>query len=653
MEEVRRALKIAAGNDLVGQKEYMQSLFRRWDPSGRGALTKNAFKQSITPLRARVRDSDIDEWFIQFGIPHSNQMDTQAFLNALCQRSVTANSTTLAVPAGAKLNAQQKEALVKEFRAAVARRGGLNGMQSLARAFRIYDTDGNMFLDRREFMSGLQNFGLNVSATTTDELMSCFDLNVDGKLNFTEFLRGIRGSMNAGRVALVNQAFDVLDSDGTGVATIADIQANYNAKSHPYVVDGRMTEAQVLQDFMRQWDGRDQDGKVTRAEFREYYENVSCSIDRDDYFELMIRNAWHMSGGTGWSENTANSRVLVTMPDGSQRVVEIKHDLGLDLKNVDEVNRRLRQQGEVGVYTGPGSREVKQQSSRGYIPAFGSNPSSPSAARLNRPPSRNSYGARAPNKGVPDSFTSTVVTQFRKVVLDHGGANGIRSLGSIFRRMDDNRSRSLSAEELQSGVADYGLNMSIQDCSVLLHALDRSNSGKVSFDDFLLAMRGTMNPKRVALVNDAFRLLDKDGSGIVTVHDVASAYDAKYHPDVMHGKKTPQQVFAEFMMQWETEGKVDGKVTLEEFTNYYQDVSASIDSDDYFELMMRNSWHMSGGTGQKENTSNLRVLVVFTDGRQEVIEVRNDLGLRRNDMRGIRTALRRQGVTNIAKIRLS
>ena len=31
-----------------------------------------------------------------------------------------------------------------------------------------------------------------------------------------------------------------------------------------------------------------------------YYNNVSASIDNDDYFELMIRNAWHISGGEGW-----------------------------------------------------------------------------------------------------------------------------------------------------------------------------------------------------------------------------------------------------------------------------------------------------------------------------------------------------------------
>lgn len=64
--------------------------------------------------------------------------------------------------------------------------------------------------------------------------------------------------------------------------------------------------------------------QITAAEFCEYYSNVSASIDHDDYFELMIRNAWHISGGEGWCANSSCRRVLVTHADGRQTVEEIK-----------------------------------------------------------------------------------------------------------------------------------------------------------------------------------------------------------------------------------------------------------------------------------------------------------------------------------------
>ena len=54
------------------------------------------------------------------------------------------------------------------------------------------------------------------------------------------------------------------------------------------------------------------------------------------------------------------------------------------------------------------------------------------------------------------------------------------------------------------------------------------------------------------------------------------------------GRKTADEVLSDFMTVWETH-KRDQIVTIEEFEDYYKDLSASIDSDDYFELMIRNA----------------------------------------------------------------
>lgn len=40
--------------------------------------------------------------------------------------------------------------------------------------------------------------------------------------------------------------------------------------------------------------------------------------------------------------------------------------------------------------------------------------------------------------------------------------------------------------------------------------------------------------------------------------------------------------------------RADGRVTLDEFIEYYTNISASIDNDEYFALMMNNSWNLSG-----------------------------------------------------------
>ena len=54
---------------------------------------------------------------------------------------------------------------------------------------------------------------------------------------------------------------------------------------------------------------------VTREEFEEYYNNVSSSIDNDQYFELMINNAWKLNEADktyqrGWANESPDKQNL-------------------------------------------------------------------------------------------------------------------------------------------------------------------------------------------------------------------------------------------------------------------------------------------------------------------------------------------------------
>ena len=50
----------------------------------------------------------------------------------------------------------------------------------------------------------------------------------------------------------------------------------------------------------------------------------------------------------------------------------------------------------------------------------------------------------------------------------------------------------------------------------------------------------------------------------------------------------------------------DRSVTLDEFMEYYNNVSASIDHDQYFELMMINSWKLHGEAPRKPAWTNVQ-----------------------------------------------
>jgi len=106
-----------------------------------------------------------------------------------------------------------------------------------------------------------------------------------------------------------------------------------------------MTEDEALEEILATYEQGVSDGIIEFQEFLEYYRDVSAGIDDDEYFELMIRNAWHISGGEGAAANTSCRRVLVTHGDGSEEVCEVMNDLGIGPKDVDKMRKKLEGQG--------------------------------------------------------------------------------------------------------------------------------------------------------------------------------------------------------------------------------------------------------------------------------------------------------------------
>lgn len=238
--------------------------------------------------------------------------------------------------------------LVEQFRSAVLQLCGPGGIHALGRRFRILDEDGNRKINMSEMRYGLNDIGLHLEDKDLNLLLAAVDKNRDGSLGFDELIIAIRGAINPRREDLIHMAFRELDKTGDGIVTIDDIRMSYNVAQHPDVVAKRMPESDALGHFLSQFDSVTRDGCVTFHEFLEYYKSVSASIDDDDYFELMLRNAWHITGGQGQYQNTSNTRLLVSFEDGSQDVVTLQHDMGLDLNDGEAVRANLEAQGVMG-----------------------------------------------------------------------------------------------------------------------------------------------------------------------------------------------------------------------------------------------------------------------------------------------------------------
>jgi Ca2+-binding EF-hand superfamily protein len=154
--------------------------------------------------------------------------------------------------------------------------------------------------------------------------------------------------------------------------------------------------------------------------------------------------------------------------------------------------------------------------------------------------------------------------------------------------MDDDRSRSLDMYEFSKAMNDYKLGFQQDEIKALFRAFDSNGDGTVDYDEFLRVLRGPMNEGRKKLVAQAFSKLDKDQSGSIDVTDLKGVYDASHHPDVKSGKRTEEDILNEFLETFEmhhntmTRTTADHIITKEEFEEYYNNISSSIDNDEYF-----------------------------------------------------------------------
>jgi hypothetical protein len=134
-----------------------------------------------------------------------------------------------------------------------------------------------------------------------------------------------------------------------------------------------------------------------------------------------------------------------------------------------------------------------------------------------------------------------------------------------------------------------------------------NGNGEIDFDEFIRVVVGPMNQFRTQIVLKAFKKIDYNGDGVLDINDIKGKYDASKHPDVKSGKKTENEVLKEFLETFEMHhnvmhgGKSDGMVTPDEFVEYYTNISANIDNDAYFDLMMSNAWNLEG-KNNSENT---------------------------------------------------
>jgi Ca2+-binding EF-hand superfamily protein len=578
--EVR--LKLAQrSTSYVSEETLMLRSFKYFDLDNSGMVSLEEWMKAIEKIGVVVTNAGLlEELFHAYDTSGDGELDYQEFIASV----FGANSATAKRMSPSKLQPQEQqhaEEVLENVRTRLASRG-TRGILGLARQFKIMDDDNSKNLDFYEFSKAMKDYRIDMPEADLQLVFNSVDRNRSGTIDYDEFLRAVRGPMNNFRKALVAQAFNKLDIDGNGHIDYNDVKQIYNAKGHPDVRSGKKTEEEILGEFLETFEMHHNilggnDRVVTKEEFEEYYNNVSASVDNDQYFELMMNNAWKLTEPPAFTRNKAWTNKAETQGVGSRPAA------------------RGGEEAKAPAAMASGPRQVMGKGAPAKLRSAAPQRTAP--VEEEQP----SVGA-APIRG---GSVEALLDNFRSKLAARG-TRGILGLARQFKIMDDDNSKNLSMEEFRKACKDYRIDMSDTELNQLYRAFDRDRSGTVDYDELLRGVRGPMNSFRRNLVGRAWNKLNRDGNDVINIEDIRGVYDPKNHPDVRSGKKTQDEVLNEFLETFELHHNIsdragmDHNVTREEFDEYYNNVSASVDDDRYFDLMITNAWKLNGPDVKRE-----------------------------------------------------
>jgi Ca2+-binding EF-hand superfamily protein len=196
---------------------------------------------------------------------------------------------------------------------------------------------------------------------------------------------------------------------------------------------------------------------------------------------------------------------------------------------------------------------------------------------------------------------SDLIGHLRNIFAQRG-YSGIMSMRRTFMIIDENSSKKLTFDEFDQIFKKYRFNLSDEEINNLFNYFDKEGSGFINYEEFRDAVCDNLNEFRKDVLKQVFAKLDEDEKGYITVGKIRHEYNPAEHPLVRQGKRTEDEILAEFLDVLEyhfnllIEKEDDNtdvntvKVDFDDFCDFYKNISACIEDDKYFEIMVMSEW---------------------------------------------------------------
>ena len=325
IDRVENLLRTKVESVLMGRDPIpsIKKIFSRYSINGIDRLEKSAFLELCRQEFAITDEFTVlnSALFDRYDTGNTSILSSADFLNCLFNQADCIGRPT-----------------VGKIRRILQEREGGPALKNTLRQFSILDRNGGGYIDRMELSIGInrlmKSFDLNLRSDEIDKLVSAFDLNRDGLIDYKAFVYGLRGSMNARRTGMVRKAWKLMQLPQSS-ATLQEVVSHYEVLLHPAVVQGDMNAEQVLSAFTSVWDFELEE-QVREEDFLDALQWISCSIVQDTYFELYMHNTWRVGADEDLDYEDNTRRVLLTQTDG-QQAIEVLQSMAQDAKTDAEL----------------------------------------------------------------------------------------------------------------------------------------------------------------------------------------------------------------------------------------------------------------------------------------------------------------------------
>ena len=468
------------------------------------------------------------------------------------------------------LNAKKEQSLIKFINE--IRKLGSTSLISLMRLFKLNDINNTKDLEFYEFSKSLHEFETELSDEEISNLFSYFDKDNTGVINYLNFINAIRGPMNQKRILILKEAFKKLDLDKGGQVEIGEIKSQFNAKNDKDVKSGEKTEEEVYTEFVDTFqmnhDNRvgPRNKRVTLDEFIDYYNFISMGIEDDAYFISLIQNSWKLNPYYKYNQNGQNDLTNINLNEISYTHGNIK-------------NKKIR----VGAAAAPFGTDMTP----------------------NTEDKRPFYYHIEQNENIEKEISPIDI--FRTAIKKRG-IRGIMAMRRAFMIADENDSKTLSLPEFIKFCHDYRMPITGKEINILFEEFDTNKNGQINYEEFISAFTGDMCERRKRLITILFETFDKNRKGFVDLDDIRNAYNPINHPDVLSGKRTEDEVLAEFLdnLQYHfsllksDKEQENNKINFEEFLEFFNYISAGIEDDEYFESVIKGGFNLEDRRPKKK-----------------------------------------------------